>query len=181
VTRIALVSDTHLPRFGQHLPAALLDALADLRPDLIGHLGDHIAGFVVDQLSAFAPVEAVAGNNDGPDLVERFGVKRIVAADGVRLGLTHGHVGRGATTPDRAAATFASDDVDVVAFGHSHVPLVEPRGSRLLVNPGSPTDRRRQPAPTFAVLEVAAGSPPVARIVALPVTQRGRLRGGSDG
>jgi len=178
---VALVSDTHLPRFGRSLPGALIEGLRAVRPDLILHLGDHTSDLAVVELARIAPVEAVAGNNDQPDLVTRFGVRRIVEVGGLRVGLTHGHLGVGRTTPDRALATFAATPVDIVAFGHSHIPLIEWRGTVLLVNPGSPTDRRRQPAPTFALLDVAAGSRPTARLIALPVRvpQRARRFAGS--
>jgi putative phosphoesterase len=167
---VAVVSDSHLPRFGRRLPAALIEVLTAAAPALILHLGDHTDGTAVEELAAIAPVEAVAGNNDPPELVARFGVTREVAVGRVRVGLTHGHLGRGRTTPDRALATFTGREVDVVAFGHSHIPLVEWRGDVLLVNPGSPTDRRRQPRPTIALLDVPDGpAPPAAAIVELPL------------
>jgi putative phosphoesterase len=174
--RLALVSDTHLPRFGRRLPAALIEALEAARPQVILHLGDHTAAAVVDELAVIAPVEAVAGNNDPPELVARYGLRRVVEIDTVRIGMTHGHLGRGATTPVRALAAFGADSVQIVAFGHSHIPLVEWRGATLLVNPGSPTDRRRQPQPTFALLDVTAGVEPTARIVPLPLPQPKRAR-----
>jgi putative phosphoesterase len=168
---VALVSDTHLPRFGRTLPAALIDALEATRPDLIVHLGDHVVATPVDELARIAPVEAVAGNNDPPDLVRRFGVRRTIQAGGTSIGLTHGHLGPGATTPARALRAFTEEPVTVVAFGHSHIPLVEWRDGVLLVNPGSPTDRRRQPHPTFAVLVLGEG-PPTAAIRPLPLPPR---------
>src|SRR6476659_10193364 len=137
--RLALVSDTHLPRFGRRLPAALIQALEAARPDAILHLGDHTSATVVDELAAIAPVEAVAGNNDPHELVARYSLRRVIEIDTVRIGLTHGHLGRGTTTPERALATFGADDVQIVAFGHSHIPLIEWRGATLVVNPGSPT------------------------------------------
>jgi putative phosphoesterase len=159
VTRIGVVSDTHLPRFGRRLPAALLEGLAVARVSRILHAGDHTDGFVVDELSAIAPVEAVAGNNDPPELVERFGTQRIVDVDGVRIGLTHGHAGSGNTSADRARSLFVADDVAVVVFGHSHQPLWRPAANGLpaLLNPGSPTDRRREPAFSYALLEIDDG------------------------
>ncbi len=114
---------------------------------------------------AIAPVEGVAGNNDPPELVERFGRRRVVtsvpesAGSTVRIGLIHGDAGPGRTTPERAARAFAAGEVEVVCFGHSHVPLVGrlPDG-RLLINPGSPTDRRRQPLYSWALLDLTGGS-----------------------
>jgi putative phosphoesterase len=159
-TVIGLVSDTHLPRFGRRLPAALRTGLEDAGVEAIFHLGDHTHALAVDLLAEIAPVEAVAGNNDPPELIERFGLARVVPVDGVRIGLTHGHLGIERSTADRALGTFGplpSHAVEVIAFGHSHVPLIEHRSGVLLVNPGSPTDRRRQEAYSFGLLRIEAG------------------------
>ena len=151
-TRVVIIGDTHLPRFGRQLPAFVAEALADA--DLVLHAGDHTDPFVLDLLAPFAPVEAVAGNNDPPELAERLGFFRVVEVEAVRIGLTHGHLGTGRTTPDRAWEAFADADppIQAIAFGHSHQPTIERRDGVWLLNPGSPTDRRRQP--TFSLLRV---------------------------
>lgn len=150
---MVLTGDTHLPRFGRTLPAPLAEALRTA--DRILHAGDHTDPFVLELLEAFAPTDAVAGNNDPPELHERLGLARIVTVEGTRIGLTHGHAGPGSTTLERAIRTFRDADppVHAIAFGHSHVPIVERRDVWLL-NPGSPTDRRRQPTFSFLRLEV---------------------------
>jgi uncharacterized protein len=152
--RIGVVSDTHLPRFGRALPRALRDGLAAARVDLILHLGDWTEPWVPDLLAAIAPLDGVAGNNDGPELEARFGRRKVVELDGVLAGLTHGDLGPGRTTPERAANTFATDDVRLVLCGHSHLPvrITLPDG-RLLLNPGSPTDKRRQPLYSWGLVE----------------------------
>lgn len=157
--RIGVVADTHLPRFGRALPVALRDGLAAARVDLILHLGDFTGPEVPALFEQIAPFDGVAGNNDGAELVERFGRQKVIDVGGARIGLTHGNLGVGRTTPERAARTFEPDGVDVVLFGHSHLPRIErlPDG-RLLVNPGSPTDKRRQPHYTWALLEIAGGT-----------------------
>jgi uncharacterized protein len=156
--RVALIADTHLPRFGRALPRELVAGLRDRSVERILHAGDWTTDLAADLLAAFAPVDGVAGNNDGPGLVARFGTRRIVELDGTRIGLTHGHLGPGRTTPERAVGAFAGDEVDAIVFGHSHVPMVErPPGGPWLVNPGSPTDRRRQPAFSWALLTAADG------------------------
>ena len=158
--RIGVVSDTHLPRYGSALPRALVDGLRSAHVQRILHLGDHTSVEVAAHFERIAPLEAVAGNNDGPELVARFGRRKVVEVDGIRLGMTHGHIGLPShTTPRRASATFAPDEVDVVLFGHSHIPLVErlPDG-RWLVNPGSPTDKRRQSRYTWALLDIVGGA-----------------------
>jgi putative phosphoesterase len=156
-SRLVIVGDTHLPRFGRVLPAPLVEALGEA--DRILHVGDHTQRFVLDLLEAFAPTDAIAGNNDPPELHQRLGVMREVAVEGVRIGLTHGHLGPGRTTPDRAFRAFASIDPapHAIAFGHSHQPMVERREGIWLLNPGSPTDRRRQPTFSFLRVEVDGG------------------------
>lgn len=149
--KIAVISDTHLPRFNARLDAALRQ-VADERPELILHCGDLTSLEAATAFEHIAPVDAVAGNNDGPEIVRRFGRRKIVEADGLRIGLVHGDGERG-TTLGRATAAFACDTVDVIAFGHSHIPYLEHRGGVWIVNPGSITEKRRQPRYSFAILE----------------------------
>ena len=158
---VGVVADTHLPRFGTRLPRALVDGLVRARVDRILHAGDHTTALAVELLEAIAPVDAVAGNNDGVEVLERFGTDRRLDIGGLRIGLTHGHAGRGATTPERAASRFGPSTVDVVVFGHSHMPLWRPaaNGRPALLNAGSPTDRRREPAFSYAIIDIVPGSP----------------------
>ena len=154
--KVGIVGDTHLPRFGDRLPAALREGLRDAGVELILHLGDFTGLEVPALFEALAPLEAVAGNNDPPALVARFGRRKILQLAGVRVALVHGD-GRGGTTMSRSLAAFAGEPVDVVCFGHSHQPLCERRDSVWVVNPGSPTDKRRQPRYSYAILEIARG------------------------
>ncbi len=115
---------------------------------------------MLDLLAEIAPTDGVGGNNDPPELVARLGRRKVVTVQGVRLGLTHGDIGPGRTTPQRALRAFADEaGLAAILFGHSHIPLVQrlPDGG-WLVNPGSPTDKRRQPGFTWALLEVAGGT-----------------------
>ncbi len=154
--KVGIVGDTHLPRFGDRLPAAVREGLRDEAVELILHLGDFTVLEVPALFEALAPLEAVAGNNDPPALVARFGRRKILELAGVRVGLVHGD-GRGGTTVSRSLAAFAGEPVDVVCFGHSHQPLCERRDSVWVVNPGSPTDKRRQPRYSYAILEITRG------------------------
>src|SRR5262245_41045877 len=103
--KVGVVSDTHLPRFGQHLPRALSEGLRAERVDLIVHLGDFTGAEVPALFEALAPLEAVSGNNDPPSLRERFGRRKVVRVDGARLGLVHGD-GRRGTTVSRSQGAF---------------------------------------------------------------------------
>jgi putative phosphoesterase len=156
MTVLGIVSDTHLPRFGRALPRALVAGLRDERVSRILHCGDMTDLLAVELLAAIAPVEAVAGNNDGAEIRERFGRKKILTVDGVRIGLVHGDKGAHAA-PRNAVAAFADQEIDVLCFGHSHRPLREERGTVLLLNPGSPTDKRMNLRYSYATLRVDGG------------------------
>ncbi|WP_214466247.1 metallophosphoesterase family protein [Microbacterium flavescens] len=153
-TRLLLVSDTHIPGRARTLPAALLRA-ADAA-DLVVHAGDWVAASVLDDLEQHGEVLGVFGNNDGPDLRERLPEVARREIEGVRFAVVH-------ETGDARRREVRMDDAypddDVLVFGHSHIPwdTTTPRGLRLL-NPGSPTDRRRQPHHTMMTVVVDAGA-----------------------
>lgn len=121
---------------------------------------------MLDLLSEVAPTDGVAGNNDPPELVALLGRRKVVEIGGARLGLTHGDLGPGRTTPQRALRAFADEpDMAAVLFGHSHIPLLErlPKGGWLM-NPGSPTDRRRQQHYSWGLVTILEGTIVDARI-----------------
>lgn len=150
--KIGVVSDTHLSdRRSVRLPEALVQGLSGV--ELIVHAGDWISPRVVEELEQIAPVEGVAGNNDGLDIIDRFGYKRIVEAASVRIGLIHGD-GLAKTTERRAFDAFEGENVHAIVFGHSHTPYLEWKSGILLFNPGSPTDKRRQPLYSYGILEI---------------------------
>jgi len=154
--KIAVVSDTHMPRFAKALPFALRQGFAREAVGLILHLGDFTAPDVADLFAAIAPFDAVAGNNDGDELVRRFGRRKVIGVEGVRIGLTHGD-GVRKTTLERALDAFADDGVDVILFGHSHAPYCARHRDVWVMNPGSPTDKRRNPRYSWGVLEIRDG------------------------
>ena len=152
--RIAVISDTHLPRGRRALPER---CIAELRAaDLILHAGDIATVAVLEELEAVGPpVRAVLGNVDEAALAAR-GVpeERVVEAEGVRIGMVHDAgpaAGRLARLRRRFPGTAA------VVFGHSHIPLHEQAGGFQIFNPGSPTDRRRQPQHTMGVAQASGG------------------------
>jgi putative phosphoesterase len=158
--RLAVVSDTHVPHHARRLPELLARVTAEA-PDAIVHCGDFTSLEVVEPFAAIAPFEAVAGNNDGPEIVARFGRSKIVVYAGRRFGIVHGDGGARTSTLERALATFAREQVDAVLFGHSHHPVCALRDGRLALNPGSGTDRRTEPAFSYAVVDIdAAGLVP---------------------
>jgi putative phosphoesterase len=157
MTTVGLVSDTHLPRFGRALPRALEAGLRAARVSRILHMGDLTDAIAVPLFEAIAPFDAVAGNNDPEDVWTRYGRRKVVTIDGVRIGMVHGDEGRGRNAQQNAIAAFAGAGVDVVLYGHSHQPLVERRGTQLVANPGSPTDKRMMPAFSYGILTIEAG------------------------
>jgi putative phosphoesterase len=144
-TRLLLISDTHVPARARELPGAVRRA-ADAA-DLIVHAGDWVTASVLDELETDGEVLGVWGNNDGADLRGRLPEIARREVDGVRLAVVHE---TGQAKGREARMDTAFPDTDVLVFGHSHIPwdTTTPRGLRLL-NPGSPTDRRRQPRHTY--------------------------------
>jgi len=159
-TRLLLISDTHIPGRARQLPAAVLRG-ADAA-DLVIHAGDWVAASVLDELEQHADLIGVYGNNDGSDLRARLPEVARRDIDGLKFAVVH-ETGDARRREIRMDETYP--DVDVLVFGHSHIPwdTTSPRGMRLL-NPGSPTDRRRQPHHTMMTATVDGG---VLRDVAL--------------
>lgn len=149
---IGVLSDTHIPYRAKRLPEIVLNKLNGV--DLIIHAGDWQTIEVYDVLRTIAPVEGVAGNTDGEEVVQRLGWKKIIEAGPYRIGLVHGHGGERSKTVDRALKTFAHERVDMIIFGHSHIPYLEERKGIILFNPGSPTDKRRQPKYSFGLVQI---------------------------
>lgn len=162
--RVVALSDTHAPRRWRGCPPKVAEYLRDA--DLILHAGDVCTANVLDELSAYAPVRAVLGNNDGSD-VAAWGapVEARFELDGLPVAMVH-DAGAAAGRVARMRRRFP--DARLVIFGHSHIPLDESGDGVRIFNPGSPTDRRRQPYGTIGVLEIGGGMLVSARIV--PVT-----------
>ena len=163
--RLLLLADTHVPRRARDLPAPVWEEVD--AADVVVHAGDWVDVALLDALEARARrLVACWGNNDGPPLRARLPEVARVELEGVRLAVVH-ETGSAQGREQRADAVHP--DVDVLVFGHSHIPwdTTTPRGMRLL-NPGSPTDRRRQPVCTYVTAEVAGGALHEVRLHALP-------------
>ena len=145
-----VIADTHMPRRARALPEGLIPHLE--RADLILHAGDLMDSRLLDELAEYAPVRAVRGNLDPPDLELPETLE--VGFGGIRVAMIHDS-GRKQGRRWRLRRRFP--DARVVIFGHSHIPFLEDESGLMLLNPGSPTDRRRQPRHTFALLRAHAG------------------------
>jgi uncharacterized protein len=162
--RIVVLSDTHAPRFWKRCPPAVAEHLSTA--ELILHAGDVCVASVLEELSAYAPVHAVLGNNDGPD-VKASGATETATLDlaGLRVGMIHD---AGPKEGRLARLRRRFPESDLVVFGHSHIPLQMVEGDFRIFNPGSPTDKRRQPHRTLGLLEIEDGQLTRAEIVTLP-------------
>ena len=153
-TSLVLISDTHLPKRAKDLPQALWRAID--AADVVVHAGDWVDEATLVALEArSARLVACWGNNDPVGLRARLPETARVLIEGVRIAVTH-ETGASSGRERRMDAAFP--DADVLVFGHSHIPwdTVTPAGLRLL-NPGSPTDRRRQPDFTWMTGTAADG------------------------
>lgn len=147
---VAVISDTHLPRGARRLPEACAEALRG--SDLILHAGDLSAVSALEELRALGPpVEAVYGNVDEPALRALLPEERVVAVEDARIGMVH-IPGPAAGRAERLIERFPG--CDAVVFGHTHLPLVEQHAGVWLLNPGSPTERRRGRFRSFLLLHV---------------------------
>jgi len=154
VTRLLLLADTHVPKRARQLPDEVWRAVDE--SDVVVHAGDWVDVRLLDELERRSPrLLAVHGNNDGPELRSRLPLVARAEVDGLRLAVVH-ETGDAKGREQRCEQEYG--DVDVLVFGHSHIPwdTVTPNGLRLL-NPGSPTDRRRQPYCTYLTARVADG------------------------
>lgn len=160
--RIGVISDTHIPKLAPRVPDAALRHFADV--ELILHAGDLSSLAVLDQLSAYAPVEAVQGNVELPEVQAALPIMREIVVGGCAIGLVH-ILGERAHHARNARREFPA--ARVVIFGHSHIPYAEDADGLLLLNPGSATVRRAQPHCTVAILTITDGQPRAA-ILPLP-------------
>lgn len=153
-TRLLLLADTHVPKRAKDLPAEVWSAVDEA--DVVVHAGDWVDVRLLDALEARSRrLVACFGNNDHGELRERLPEVAQVSLDGLRLAVVH-ETGQAKGREGRMGAAYA--DVDVLVFGHSHIPWDTTTASGLrLLNPGSPTDRRRQPHCTYMTAVVDDG------------------------
>ena len=158
-----MLSDTHAPRRWKSCPPAVADWLRGA--DAILHAGDVCTAVVLAELAQYAPVHAVLGNNDGPDVADWGAPPKLeIELGGLPVAMIHDS-GQAAGRLRRMRTAFPA--ADLVVFGHSHIPLDDSDGRLRIFNPGSQTDRRRQPHGTLGVLGISGGQLIEARIVAL--------------
>lgn len=152
--KIVIISDTHMPKKAKTLPHQVVTELQQC--DLIIHAGDWQTVEVFHELSQYGEVKGVTGNVDSDELQALLPEKILIEVEGYRMGVVHGH-GKRWTTERRAVEAFADTPVDCIIFGHSHIPVLKEVNGTLLFNPGSCTDKRRQPQLSFGIITVNNG------------------------
>lgn len=159
-----MLADTHSPRFWKGCPPAVAHHLYDA--DLILHAGDVCTADVLTTLEQFAPVHAVLGNNDRPEVTD-WGAPETQLLDlaGLAVAMIHDS---GTTKGRTARMRRRFPTADLVVFGHSHIPMDLTGDGIRIFNPGSPTDERRQPYGTLGLLDITDGRLTQAQIVPLP-------------
>ena len=162
--RVVVLADTHAPRRWRSCPPRVAQELRGA--DLILHAGDVCTATVLAELAQYAPVTAVLGNNDGPDVADWGATPAAdLTLDGLRVAMLHDS---GSSSGRLARMRRAFPGADLVVFGHSHIPFDQFGYGLRIFNPGSPTDRRRQPHGTLGVLRIEDAKLAEAAIV--PVT-----------
>lgn len=154
-TRLLLLADTHLPKRAKALPDEVWDEIE--AADLVVHAGDWVSEYLLDELEERSQaLLACWGNNDGPGLRSRLPEIARATVEKVRIAVVHE---TGTAKGREARMQEAFPDTALLVFGHSHIPWdsTAPNGMRLL-NPGSPTDRRRQPFSTYMVAGIHNGT-----------------------
>ncbi|QMV39995.1 metallophosphoesterase family protein [Cohnella cholangitidis] len=155
--KIVVVSDTHMPRMNKKLPERLIRELVNA--NAIIHAGDWTNMSVYEELAKHAATYGVAGNNDGEDIVRKFGYRKLLDFEGCRIGVVHGHGSVKRTgTESQAISTFKGVQLDALVYGHSHIPAMKRSGGMLVFNPGSPTDKRRQTLYSFGIFSIKNGA-----------------------
>lgn len=149
--KIVILSDTHAKKHNDKL-FKLIDNLFK-EADMIIHAGDYVSSSVVSKLREHKNFVGVWGNNDKGYIRDLLKEKMIISVEGYKIGLYHGH-GNCKNTLESAYAKFSDDKVDIIIFGHSHQPLILTKNKVLMINPGSPSYKRREPWYSYVILEI---------------------------
>jgi len=152
--KIGVISDTHISLSSGKLPQKVYECFKDC--DLIVHAGDAVEMPVIEELGKITEIKAVSGNMDSAELKECFSEKIVFEAEGKKIGVVHG---KGSSSKIfRTVCGSFTKKMDIVIFGHSHVPFNEKRGDTLFFNPGSATDRVFAPYCSIGIIYIENGN-----------------------
>lgn len=153
--KIGIISDTHISKGIGSLHQSLIKSFDDV--DIMIHAGDFIDQGLLNTLKKFKRFIGVFGNIDSEEIKSVLKEKEIVELQGYKIGIYHGH-GEGKTTIDRAYEQFKDMEVDIIIFGHSHQPIIKTYKNVLMLNPGSPTSKRRERWFSYIILQLSEDS-----------------------
>jgi len=146
---IGIISDTHIPTRQAKLPLEVLSAFNGV--DLILHAGDFESLTVADTLEGIAPLTAVSGNMCWDEVREKYPRQLILQVEELTIGITHG---RGGPSGYNSRVIQSGENPDIIVSGHTHMPKAEIIEGILLLNPGSPTDKRFAKKNTVIILKI---------------------------
>lgn len=149
--KIAIISDTHIRKNTEKIDSLISIHLKDI--DSIIHVGDYVDKKVVDKLKEHKDFIGVYGNVDSKEIKEELNEEELIEVNGYKIGIFHGH-GNNRSTIDRVHERFRNQKIDIIVFGHSHKPIIKTENKVLFLNPGSPTDKRREKWFSFIILEL---------------------------
>ena len=152
VTRIGVISDTHLPTRARTIPNKIFELFAEVQ--LILHAGDLVDQSVIDELGVIAPVEAVAGNMDPLHLDHKLGRVKLIRIGPLSIGMLHGDIGGRAFNFNRVRELFLPEQPAAIVFGHLHEPVAKRVDGILYFNPGSAVEPRRVAKPSCGLLNI---------------------------
>ncbi|MFB4165109.1 metallophosphoesterase family protein [Alteribacillus sp. JSM 102045] len=148
--KILVISDTHMPKKAKTLPHQLTKELESA--DTVIHAGDWKTMDVYNELKSYGELHGVYGNVDDEEIRKVLPERKVIEVQGFKIGIVHGH-GEKKTTEKRAVEAF-DEELDVIIFGHSHLPLLRYMGKTMLFNPGSATDKRKLPYFSYGLLTI---------------------------
>ncbi|SDJ99019.1 metallophosphoesterase family protein [Natronincola ferrireducens] len=149
--KIGIISDTHITKDPEKFLHTIKYHFHGL--DLIIHAGDFVAEGVVKGLIQYKDFVGVLGNVDNQNTTHFVKEKELIELEGYKIGIYHGH-GIGKTTLERTYEIFMEDNVDIIIFGHSHQPIIKTHRGILMLNPGSPTQKRKERWFSYILLEL---------------------------
>ncbi|MFC7063042.1 metallophosphoesterase family protein [Halobacillus seohaensis] len=150
---IVVVSDTHMPKKNKPMPDRLKQEMK--KADLVIHAGDWQTPEVYEEFQQYGKLIGVYGNVDTDEIKQLVPRRQIISIQGFSIGIVHGH-GEKKTTEKRVVEEFDQEKVDLIIFGHSHLPLLKFSKKTMLFNPGSATDKRRLPYYSFGKLTMGS-------------------------
>ncbi|WP_291579882.1 metallophosphoesterase family protein [Clostridium sp. UBA6640] len=149
--KIAVISDTHVRKHMDKIEKLITKSLKDV--DLVIHAGDYTSNKVIPYIEKYHKFIGVYGNNDKGEIRSKVKEKQIITLDKYKIGVYHGH-GSKKSTLDNVYEIFKNDSLDVIIFGHSHKPFVTTKNKTLIINPGSPTSKRKEKYYSYIILEL---------------------------